>query len=42
LSIYIGDPIEIIPEIIKEHSISSVYWNNCYEPWRIERDEKIK
>ena len=42
LSIYSGDALEIIKDITKKHNISSVSWNRCYEPWRINRDKKIK
>lgn len=42
LNLYIGDPEQIIPELIKRHNIRAVYWNRCYEPWRIERDARIK
>lgn len=42
LSLYKGDPKNIIPDLIKRHRIDGVYWNRCYEPWRIERDAKLK
>ena len=37
-----GDPRNIIPTIVKETNASAVYWNRCYEPWRISRDKEIK
>lgn len=37
-----GDASEIIPALIKETGARNVYWNRCYEPWRIARDKKIK
>ena len=37
-----GDPIEIIPQLVKEYSIGAVYWNRCYEPMVIQRDKKVK
>lgn len=37
-----GDPLEIILDLTKTVSISSVYWNRCYEPVAISRDKKIK
>ncbi|KTC81122.1 deoxyribodipyrimidine photolyase phrB [Legionella cherrii] len=37
-----GDPLEIILDLIKNISVSSVYWNRCYEPAAILRDKKIK
>lgn len=37
-----GDPLEIILDLVKKASVSSVYWNRCYEPDAILRDKKIK
>lgn len=37
-----GNPLEIILDLIKTVSLSSVYWNRCYEPAAISRDKKIK
>ena len=37
-----GNPLEIILELVKKVSVSSVYWNRCYEPAAISRDKKIK
>lgn len=42
LSIYVGNSFEIITNIIRENNINAVYWNRCYEPWRIQEDTKIK
>ncbi|MDB9788385.1 DNA photolyase family protein [Candidatus Thioglobus sp.] len=42
LSIYSGDPIEVILEIINRLDIKEIFWNRCYEPWRIKRDKHIK
>jgi deoxyribodipyrimidine photo-lyase len=42
LSVYIGDPKKILIDLIEEHNVRAVYWNRCYEPWRIIRDKKIK
>ena len=42
LHVYIGDPVKILPKLIEELNIDGVYWNRCYESWRIERDSKIK
>ena len=33
---------KIIIELIKNSSADAVYWNRCYEPWRMERDKLIK
>ncbi|HHF7365906.1 TPA: deoxyribodipyrimidine photo-lyase [Legionella bozemanae] len=37
-----GEPLEIILDLAKTISISSVFWNRCYEPSAISRDKKIK
>lgn len=37
-----GEPLEIILDLIKKCSVSSVYWNRCYDPASILRDKKIK
>jgi deoxyribodipyrimidine photo-lyase len=42
LHFFRGDAAELIPEIIKETGASGIYWNRCYEPWRIKRDTQIK
>lgn len=42
LMFYKGDPEEILTGIIKRKNIKGIYWNRCYEPWRTERDKKIK
>lgn len=42
LTVLAGDPLKIIPDLMAEHDIQTVYWNRCYEPWRIHRDSKLK
>jgi deoxyribodipyrimidine photo-lyase len=37
-----GDAAKILPRLVKETKASAVFWNRCYEPWRIERDKAIK
>lgn len=37
-----GDAEQEIPSLAKKVNASGVYWNRCYEPWRIKRDRKIK
>lgn len=37
-----GKADEILPEIVEESGALAVFWNRCYEPWRISRDERIK
>ncbi|MCB1084472.1 MAG: deoxyribodipyrimidine photo-lyase [Chlamydiia bacterium] len=42
LSLFSGDPLPFLKKFIKEQGISAIYWNRCYEPWRIQRDKTIK
>ena len=37
-----GDARMLIPKIARDIKAGSVYWNRCYEPWRIKRDHAIK
>lgn len=37
-----GDPQKILPTLIKDTGAQAVFWNRCYEPWRIKRDKAIK
>lgn len=37
-----GDAFVQIPALAQEVKASAVYWNRCYEPWRIKRDKLIK
>ena len=42
LQLYRGRADEIIADLLERHDTSGVYWNRCYEPWRINRDSAIK
>ncbi|MFK7865802.1 MAG: deoxyribodipyrimidine photo-lyase [Alphaproteobacteria bacterium] len=42
LSVYCGDPQTILEDLITRLDIGALYWNRCYEPWRIARDKTIK
>ncbi len=42
LALYQGDPLEILSQLTDYYHVTHVYWNRCYEPWRIQRDMKIK
>ncbi len=42
LSVYSGNPQDILDDIIKRFDVSAIYCNRCYEPWRTERDQKIE
>ncbi|MGI9233153.1 MAG: cryptochrome/photolyase family protein [Woeseiaceae bacterium] len=37
-----GDAKDILPTLIRDVGADSVFWNRCYEPWRIKRDTAIK
>lgn len=37
-----GDASTVLPELLRGVGADSVYWNRCYEPWRITRDTAIK
>ena len=42
LSVYYGNPQTILDDILKRFDVEAVYWNRCYEPWRMQRDTIIK
>jgi len=42
LSFYVGDAIKILQSLVDKFNVDTVFWNRCYEPWRIERDTIIK
>lgn len=42
LNVYKGRALEVLLDIIKNNDVDSVYWNRCYEPWRIKVDSEIK
>lgn len=42
LSVYRGDPADILMDLLERHDVDAVYWTRCYEPWRVARDTKIK
>ncbi len=37
-----GEAKKIIEELVQETNAHAVFWNRCYEPWRISRDKIIK
>ena len=37
-----GDPLPILEKLMQETGATDVFWNRCYEPWRITRDKQIK
>lgn len=42
LNVYFGDAREIISEIVTRMDAERVFWNRCFEPWRVSRDEDIE
>ena len=42
LQLYRGEPLAILSQLASDTSAQGVYWNRCYEPWRIDRDGEIK
>ena len=42
LSIYKNNPKDVIKNLLEEYDIQAIFWNRCYEPWRIDRDKDIK
>ncbi|HNS45487.1 MAG TPA: deoxyribodipyrimidine photo-lyase, partial [Alphaproteobacteria bacterium] len=37
-----GRAEDILPKLAKDHGASKIFWNRCYEPWRIARDSRLK
>ncbi len=42
LACYKGKAQDIIPALAQSAGASGIYWNRCYEPWRMERDAATK
>ncbi|MES2215505.1 MAG: deoxyribodipyrimidine photo-lyase [Pseudomonadota bacterium] len=42
LNLYIGNPKEIIFQLIDKYNIKNIFWNRCYEPWRVFDDAIIE
>lgn len=42
LRFFIGNPEEILNTLAKNSCASKIFWNRCYEPWRMARDTHIK
>ncbi len=42
LSVYNGQPENVLPELARKYKVKAIFWNRCYEPWRIKRDQNIK
>ena len=37
-----GNADQIFKKLILRYEIKFIGWNRCYEPWRIQRDKKLK
>ncbi|OSM01996.1 cryptochrome/photolyase family protein [Magnetofaba australis] len=37
-----GDPLVLLPQLVEKMGAVGVYWNRCYEPWRMARDAALK
>lgn len=42
LRVYRGDAKVILKNLVNQTPNCAVFWNRCYEPWRITRDKQIK
>ena len=42
LSIFKGQPLECLSHLAEAFNAKAVYWNRCYEPWRLKRDTQLK
>lgn len=42
LHVFQGNSLVIIKKLCAQFSVQGVYWNRCYEPWRIQESAQIK
>lgn len=42
LQVFAGNPEQILPELAIRYRASAVYWNRCYEPWRLRQDQRLE
>jgi len=42
LRFLIGDPKILLPKLVIDNNIESIFWNRSYEQWQIDRDTSIK
>jgi len=42
LRVFKGDAEVVLASLVSDYGVAKVYWNRCYEPWRIRRDKSIK
>lgn len=41
LRLFRGKADEVLPRIVRSVGASHLFWNRCYEPWRVSRDRRI-
>ena len=37
-----GKAQSVLDALCKKHHVSAIFWNRCYEPWRMQRDTTLK
>jgi len=42
LQFFSGPAGQVLEGLCEQYDIKALYWNRCYEPWRIKRDAKIQ
>lgn len=42
LALLRGDPLDVVPQFVRESGAHSIAWNRCYEPYAVARDTKLK
>ncbi len=41
LNFYSGDAASILLQLAKDHAITAIYTNQCYEPWQIQQEAEL-
>ena len=42
LHLFKGNAKSVLKKLVDDHALDGLYWNRCYEPWRVQRDKEIK
>lgn len=42
LQVFSGNAARVLPELVEAWGVDAVFWNRCYEPWRVQRDRQLK
>lgn len=42
LQIFAGSAEKILADLVARWHVDAIYWNRCYEPWRVSRDRALK